>query len=154
MLKLPKLPIFLAIVFVLASCGKKTLLNETHTFEGGTWNRFEPAEFKVNVKNIDKPYIVSVTLRYDTTVLYEPELPLIVDFFTDSNELHNILPKVRLRNRQGILRGETTAKFCTVTDTIDRRRYYNHPGTYTYRLRQRTTRYDIHGVESITLTVQ
>jgi gliding motility-associated lipoprotein GldH len=141
-------------LLLLASCGKKVVLDETHNFKDETWMRFEPENFSLPIENNDHIYRVCVTLRYDTSRLDYKSLPLVVNYFVDSMELHNFMPEIRLRDRNGKLRGEVYDHYCTVSDTIDRYRLYNRPGTYTYSIKQRTSKYSISGLTSITLKVE
>lgn len=144
----------IALVLLCTSCRNRTILDESHSFDNDTWLRFEPEEFAVPVSNSDMPYCLTVSLRYDTSRFNEAQLPLVVDFFQDSNELHNITPTIRLRDKKGNLLGEHIDRYCTVTDTIDRFRIYSKPGTYTYRIKQRTSKYQIGGIASIALKVE
>lgn len=142
------------LLMLCISCGNKTLLDETHQFNNNCWMRFEPETYNFEVRNGEKGHAVILNLTFDTAVLTSDELPLVVDFFADSNELHNFAPTLRLRDRKGRLRGETIAQFCTVADTIDRYRTYNHTGQYTYRIKQRTSKYEIYGVCSLKMRVE
>lgn len=144
----------LIIALVTVSCSKGVVLEENHSFNNDTWMRFEPEVFQVPIVNNDIPYCLTVTLRYDTSMFMAKELPLVVDFFLDSNELHNITPTLRLRERNGKLRGEIMDHYCTVIDTLDRFRMYSKNGTYTYRIKQRTTKYEIGGITSFGLKVE
>lgn len=143
----------LTLMLLCAACGKKNIIDDTRSFAGNRWMRFEPEVFKVDIKNTDKQYIITTTLTYDTTVFNANELPLVVDFFADSNEMHNFLPSMKLRNRNGSPRGTMLAQFHTVTDTIDRCRTFNKPGTYTYRIKQGTSKYELNGISSLNLKV-
>ncbi len=146
--------VILVFIFVLSSCGKKVILDETHQFEDGIWMRFDATEFKVDINDIEPTYNISVTVSYDTSRYRETSLPLVVDFFPDSNELHNFTPIMKLREKDGTLRGVVLGNYCTVTDTIDRHRIYNREGSYTYRIRQRTSKYEIYGFNTINLKVE
>ena len=148
-----RLPL-LFILTLLVSCGNRTVLDETHQFDNNCWLRFEPEVFQADINNTERGHLITLSLTFDTSILTSAELPLVVDFFADSNELHNFAPSIRLRNRKGELRGETVANFCTVTDTIDRFRTYNQRDTYTYRIKQRTSKYEIYGVSSINLRIE
>ena len=143
----------LTLMLLCAACGKKNIIDDTRSFAGNRWMRFEPEVFKVDIKNTDKQYIITTTLTYDTTVFNANELPLVVDFFADSNEMHNFLPSMKLRNRNGTTRGTMLAQFHTVTDTIDRCRTFNKPGTYIYRIKQGTSKYELNGISSLNLKV-
>lgn len=142
-----------AAAALFTACGKKNLTDDTHSFAENRWMRFEPEVFKVDVRNTDKQYIISTTLTYDTTIFSADELPLVIDFYADSNELHNFMPSIRLKTKKGALRGSAVGQFHTVTDTIDRCRTFNKPGTYTYRIKQGTSKYQIDGISSLNFKV-
>ena len=137
----------------MVSCGKKTLIDETHNFKNNCWLRFNPEVYRFDVNNTNDSHCIALTLRYDTNVFNASELPLVVDFFIDSNEMHNFFPTLRLRDAKGSLRGTAIGNYCTVTDTIDSRRIYNNKGSYTYRIKQGTSKYELYGISSLTLTV-
>ena len=48
-------------LLLLVSCGRKTVINEEHTFDGNIWNRFTPEEFKLSVDNIENYYHIDLT---------------------------------------------------------------------------------------------
>lgn len=138
----------------LAGCGKKMLLDETHNFPDSKWLRFEPEEFLFEVSDIDACYNLTVTVSYDTTVLTDRMLPLSVDYFSDPNEQHHLTRDIVLVDRQGVRRGEVLGQFCTITDTIGRYQMFNRKGEYTYRVKQRTSRYEMGGISSLGLKVE
>ena len=146
--------ILLTTTILCLSCGNKVLIDETKMFDNGCWMRFEPAEFKVDIDDIDDNYNIAVTLRYDTSIYTEKSLPLVVDYFADSNELRNFSSRVRLIDKKGHRRGELLGEYCTVSDTIDRYRMYNKAGTYTYRIKQKTPRYELYGITSFGLKIE
>lgn len=141
------------MVLTFSSCGKRTLIDETHSFVNDTWKRFEPEVFEFDVKNIDVPYVVTLTLSYDTMLLTDAALPLVVEFYTDSNARHTIFPSITLADRDGQRKGSTVERYCTVVDTIDRCRLFNEAGTFTYRIKQRTSKYEIGGIATIGMKV-
>ena len=149
-----KLFLLLFVAILFASCCKKVLLDETHGFTNDTWLRFEPEVFEVDVNNIDDPYVVTISLRYDTLLFYDDALPLVVEFFADSNARHTLFPEIRLTARTGVRRGILVERFCTVTDTLDRCRLYNEAGRFTYRIKQRTSKYEISGIAALGLKVE
>lgn len=142
----------LTVLFV--SCGRKVLLDETHQFDNDTWLRFEPEVFNVKVNNTENGYLITATLKYDTNRISGEVLPLLVDFYIDSTELHNFTPEIRLFDRRGFRRGTTIGQYCTVNDTLDRYRVYNKTGDYTYRIKHRTSKYELYGVTSLGLKIE
>lgn len=139
---------------LLVACNSRTAIDEQHAFAGDSWLRFEPVQFQADINDASETYCVSVTLRYDTNLLTDPALPLMVEFYIDSLESHSFPSTIRLRDRRGQLRGTTIGNYCTVCDTIDRVRTYNQPGTYTYSIIQRTSRYEQRGVASVGLRIE
>ncbi len=136
------------------ACGPQTLVDETHLLENNTWMRFEPEVFRLKCNDPDACYNVCFTISYDTTVVKDNSLPIVVDFYADSNELHNYFRTISFFDRKGGRLGTMTGTFCTVTDTLDRYRYYNHSDPYTYRIKQRTSRYELPGISSVGLKVE
>ena len=149
-----KLFLLLAVAMLCVSCGRKVLLDETHIFDNDTWYRFEPEKYKVQVNNTEKGYVITATLKYDTARLSGDVLPLLLDFYIDSTELHNFTPQIRLFDKKGMRRGATIGQYCTVTDTLDRYRIYNKTGNYTYSIKHRTSKYEINGVTSLGLKIE
>jgi len=144
---------FLLPLLLLASCGHPTLVDETHPFDNNRWMRFEPELFSVPVRNTDASHSIILTLLYDTTLYNAKALPLVVDFYADSNERHNFTPSIKLIDLKGNRRGTLLDNYCTVSDTIDRNRYFNQRDTYTYRIKQRTSKYQIDGICSLNFKV-
>ena len=139
---------------LFSACGPKTLIDETHVLKENKWMRFEPEAFLFDVTNTSDCYQVTMTMSYDTNILKLESLPLVVDFFADSNELHNFILTFRMFDRKGDRRGTLEGSMCTVSDTLDRFRFFNHAATYTYRIKQRTSRYELFGISSVGLKVE
>ena len=145
--------LILLIIPFFVACGNKTLIDETHTFDNDCWLRFEPETYKFDVADTERSHAVCVTLHYDTSRVMLDNLPLVVDFFADSNELHNITASIRIRDIKGNRRGETIGQYCIVSDTIDHHRTFNRKGQFTYRIKQGTSKYELYGVTSLNFKV-
>lgn len=144
----------ITVAILSASCGSRTVLDETKPFTNNCWMRFEPVEFTTPKVDPNKAYRISLTLRYDTTKIRGNELPLLVMFYADSNEHHTITPDLQLRDKKGTLLGNTVAQYCTVSDTIDYYRRFSHAEPYTYKIKQRTSKYELYGIASISMKVE
>lgn len=144
----------LVIIVMLVSCGKKVLIDETHSFDRNTWLWSEPESFVFDVNDVNNPYKIILTLNYDTEQVTIGTLPLKVEFFTDSNARHTLFPSMLLTQRDGLRRGTIIDRFCTVTDTLDRCRLFNEPGQYTYKVKQLTGKYEMEGVSALGMKVE
>lgn len=149
-----KLLAIIAISFLAVSCGTKTVLDETKPFANNCWKRFEPVEFTIPKVDTDKAYRISLTLRYDTTKLTGKMLPMLITFYADSNERHTITPDFELCDKLGKRYGKTVGQYCTVSDTIDYYRRYSHAEPYVYKIKQRTSKYELYGIASLQMTVE
>lgn len=149
-----KLLPLIALCLFVASCGSRTVLDETKPFSNNCWKRFEPVEFTIPKVDPNEAYRISLTLRYDTTRLTGKILPLLVVFYADSNERHTITPDFELCDQQGKRHGQTVGQYCTVSDTIDYYRRFSHAEPYTYKIKQRTSKYELYGVASLQMKAE
>lgn len=149
-----KLLIIATLALFAVSCGSGTVLDETKPFANNCWKRFEPVEFTIPKVNPDKAYRISLTLRYDTTKITGKTLPLLVMFYADSNEHHTITPDFELCDQKGHRHGQTVGQYCTVSDTIDYYRRFSHAEPYIYKIKQRTSKYELYGIASIRMQAE
>ncbi len=146
--------LILVSALLVSSCGRSVLVEETHFFENGRWQRFEPEVFTFDVDNLDDCYHVILSLCYDTNSITALSLPLHITFYADSNERHSVTPNLQLKDKLGRPKGFMVDSYCTVTDTIMKYRFFNHKGTQTFMLKQRTEKYELNGVNSILFKVE
>lgn len=144
----------ITLAMLASSCGTKTVLDETKPFANNCWMRFEPVEFTIPKIDTEKAYRISLTLRYDTSKIKDKLLPLLITFYADSNERHTIIPDFQLRDKEGLLLGQTVGQYCTVSDTIDYYRRYSHAEPYTYKIKQRTSKYELYGITSLQMKAE
>lgn len=143
-----------ALVSLLVSCGKRVLLDETHSLDKNVWMWSEPEVFDFEVQDVDNPYVIVMSMSYDTDLVTSSSVPLKIEFFTDSNARHTLFPSLTLVDRDGSRRGTKIDRFCTVTDTLDRCRLFNEAGVYTYKVKQLTGKYEMNGVSALGMKVE
>lgn len=139
---------------LFSACNNTTIVDEKRNFNDNTWLRFEAEEYTLNITDVNAYYNTIATLCYDTSYITERSLPLVVDFYSDTNELHNFTTQIKLRDKNGRLRGQTIGQYCTVSDTIDHYRLYSREATYTYKIKQGTSRYALRGLSSIEVQIE
>ncbi|MDY5969625.1 MAG: hypothetical protein SPJ13_06400 [Bacteroidales bacterium] len=143
-----------AALLLCSACGKKPIFEETHSLNNQTWLRFEPEKYEFNVKNIDDCYDITLIARIDTTLVSFTEIPLIVDMYNESSE-HRMLPlKMRTRDNQGKWQGKTLGCYVDITVPIRRYFYFNAKGLQRVEIKQATSKYELHGVSALTITVK
>ncbi len=136
-----------------AACNKP-LLDDTHHFVNEKWMRFEPEKYSFEVSNIDDCYDIVLTLRIDTTRFADKELPLIVDLYTANDEHRMFTTAATLHDRHGNLNGTRMGQYVDITVAAKRFLYFNTAGTQRLEIKQATSRYEIDGLNSLTVAVR
>lgn len=150
----PTTLLFAALAMLLmAACGT-TLTDDTHTFDGQKWMRFEPEKYQFDVKNIDPCYDILLTLRIDTTVFTANELPIIIDMFAPNGEHRMFSTTLRVHDAKGHLNGTRMGQYVDVSVPAKQWFYFNAAGTQRMEVKQATSHYDLDGISSLTLTVK
>lgn len=142
---------FVALLFT--SCNKP-VTNDTHTLGDEKWMRFKPEKFQFNVKDYDDCYDILLTLRIDTTIYTENELPLIVDLYTPNDEHRMFNVSLLVHNKKGKLNGTRMGQYVDVTVPAKQWFFFNTDGKYRLEVKQATSHYEISGITNIQVLVK
>ena len=144
----------LAATLLMAACGSKTVLHETHALKNGTWLRFEPEKYTFEIRDMDACYDLTLTARVDTALLTDAELPLIVDMYNETSERRMLPLKLRLRDAHGQATGRASGAYREVSVPVREYFFFNTKGQQRVEVKQATSRYELRGVNALTLTVK
>lgn len=133
-------PILIALAFLFAACGGKTVIDEEHEL-GATWNRFTPEVFDLTVSNTENYYNIDLSATVDTARYRYSELPVMVILKSPGGEERQFYGAV-------VLGGKDHA-----TSRLRNYFSFNSKGQHHMEISQVTSQYDLEGVRSITLTV-
>lgn len=148
------LPILFAVL-LLSSCGKKVILNETRTFDRNTWMRFQPETFQVEANTTEDCFNIYATVEIDTSLFKENGLPLMIEIKSPQGDSRTLFNTVLLRDHQGNWMGNfNDYGVITVSQMIRQFYFFNALGTHTFNLSQRTNKYEIQGINGITLKIE
>lgn len=140
---------------VLGSCGRKTLLDETRTFQSDTWKRFYPEKFQVEAPNTEDCYNFVVSVTVDTSRYHEPAVPITMTIESPSTEKRTLFSTLILRNAEGSWLAHTNPDgTLTATQTVRQFYFFNTTGTHTIEISQRTNKYEIRGIQSLHFNIQ
>ena len=145
---------FAALCLTLSSCKGKELINETRGFEDNKWLHFSPERFDFSVDNIDECYNINIAVTVDTSSFRYSSLPLIVNIYSPSGEQRNFRSTLNMRNKDGIWLGEWNDGLFTHTTCVRSFFFFNDKGDYKMEIGQGTDRYELGGVNSISLTIE
>lgn len=145
----------LLALFLLCSCGKQTILDSTHTFNQSKWLRFEPESFSAEAPNTDDCFNFIVSIQFDTTVYREAGLPLMMEITSPAGDTRTLFSTIVLRNHENHWMGEFDNNgMLNVTSVIKQFYFFNVVGTHTIKLSQRTSKYEIGGINNINLKIE
>ena len=124
-------------------------------FAGGKWLRFEPHELKVDIPNADDCYELIITAVIDTALYHQSALPLTLKVTSGQGETRTLFADLLLHARDGHSLGQPDAGSRLVfTQRVREYFYFNTKGTHTVTIGQRTSRYEIDGIQRLTFTVR
>ena len=146
------LPFFL----LLAGCSPSdTVYEGSVDFAGGKWLRFEPRELKVDIPDADECYELHISAVIDTALYHEAALPLTLKVTSGHGESRTLFADLLLHARDGHSLGQPNAGSRLVfTQRIREYFYFNSKGSHTVTIGQRTSRYEIDGIQRLTFTVR
>lgn len=153
-----KLYIAIMGALLLGACGGNMLVDESRTFAGGVWNRFNPEKFTINVGNADNYYNIDLEVVVDSALMRDRQLPLTVNLYSPEGErrmFYAYIPLVENNRWKGEpLPGRQRDGLRLVRQCIRPFFTFNSKGTYRMEIGQATSQYDLEGVESLRLTVE
>ena len=142
----------LPLLLLLVSCTGKPVIDEKHTFDGRTWNRFTPEAFDMTVNNIEDYYNIDLTATVDTALYRYEQLPVMVILRSPGGEERQFYGAVLLKDK-GRWRGQSQGGSRTATSRLRSYFSFNSRGHHHLDVNQTTSQYDLEGVQDITLTV-
>ncbi len=145
------LPIILTLM-TLASCGKKTLVDDERTFANNRWNRFSPEVFDIQVKDIQDFYNIDLTVSIDTQVYRYESVPVTVNLYSSNSERRMFYADVPLK-LNGRWRGEVIDGRRVASKHIRTFFSFNSNGDHRMEVGQATSQYDLEGIHSIQLKI-
>lgn len=137
---------------LLCACGSKTVYDQEHTFSHNVWNRFTPEVFEIEVGNIDNYYDIDFTASVDTAVYRYDVLPVMVILNSPTGEQRQFYGTIPLKER-GHWRGKADGSYRQATGRIRNYFSFNSKGTHRMEVSQRTSQYDLEGVQSLAVTI-
>lgn len=148
-----KLLIALMGVCLLCSCGKKNILDESHTFDRNIWNRFTMEEFSFHVPNIDNYYHIDITVSVDTLHYRYNTVPLAVNIVSPDGEKRRILTSVALKEKER-WRGEMQDGYRYAQGRVRSYFSFNSKGQYRMEVGQQTSQYNLEGIHSVAVRIE
>lgn len=147
------LPILTILLF--CSCGKKTLFEESRTFNNDTWLRFQLEQYSVEANNTDDCYNFTVSITFDTSRFRETALPIMMEIESPDHEKRTLFSTILLRNNEGNWLGEfdDNGNIC-VSQMVRQFYFFNVKGKHSINLSQRTNKYEIHGIRDLNLLIE
>ena len=142
----------MGLLVAVASCGRKTVVDEEHTFAHNVWNRFTPEHFEAAVPDNEAFYNFDLSTSVDTALFRYESLPLTVKIYGAQGEHRMFYAEIPLK-KEGRWRGEMVEGYRVVVHRVKAMFSFNAAGDYRIDIGQATSQYDLEGVHSIGLHI-
>ena len=145
------------LLLLLSSCEHSdTVFQSTIDIAGGVWQRFEPRQIEADIPNADDCYELHISALIDTTAYCQPSLPLTIQITSPHGETRTLFASLPLHSRDGHSLGQPNGEggVLLFNQRVREYFYFNHPGTHTVSIGQRTSRYEIRGIRQLQFTVR
>ena len=139
--------------FLVAACGGKVVVDDTHTFESDRWQSFEPQVFDFNIRNAEDCYDIYVTAVIDTALYHEKMLPLAVNLTGASGESRVFRYDMVVRDKNSWI-GEYRDGLLYSKRCIRQYFFFNGTGQFSLTFKQITSRYELSGIHALMLRIE
>lgn len=132
-------------LFMLFSCGDKKVFEATVTPQNQEWNIFKPIDFNFEIKDTSKPYKITLGIKIDRQKMLEKSIPLSYIFKYPGGENRTAF--------KNLLVDSATVENGVSEFVIVNYKQFNDPGKYLISFTQGTSKYNLEGIESVTLRI-
>ena len=94
---LPVLPIFILLIFLLSSCDKDVIYDDTKRIDEGVWKQEERLRFEVPVKDTLSAYRFYLNIRHSTSYRYSNLHLFIHSVFPDGRQAQDTVECILAR---------------------------------------------------------
>lgn len=141
-----KLLIILGMVALgLSGCHKEKSFSKVYNFDNNTWQRFDFLHFDFDIEKTDTPYDVVVVVRYTEDFPSQNLLfNLVMNMPSGEERIREY--KIKIRDKEGNLMGETKAGYHEQYKTIRRQLRFSETGHLGFEIENLMTKYYTPGV--------
>lgn len=140
------------LILLLASCGKRTLIEKERIFENKTWNRFDKVNFEFPVEKENGYYNIKLIIKHDGT-FEENSLPVYLMLNTSSGEERMKEVSFLLKDK-GTLQGEKQENVYSVSKDIWNTIMIADKGKCTVSIENIYPKFDSYGIHSVGIIVE
>lgn len=136
---------FFFLIFITTSCGEKTVVETTNKQPNNIWNTFKPAIFDIQISDTSLNYKVVLALKLNGR-MQEKHLPLDVEMTNPNGEIRSFSKYLNIDSAKMV---KEFSEFVLQTN-----KHFNEPGKYHFIITQRTSKFNLEGIESIGLRMK
>jgi hypothetical protein len=132
-------------LFLLISCGDKKIFEETIVPQNQQWNIYDSINFNFEISDTSKPYKMTLGIRIDKQKMLERCIPLSYIIKYPSGENRTGLKNLIMDSAKVV---DGVSEF-----VIFNYKQFNNSGKYHFAFYQSTSRYNLEGIEGVTLRI-
>lgn len=148
-----KILFYIAIPFVLISCGESYIYKETAKFEEYAWAYQDTLTFAATITDTTKLYSLYLDIDHTTDYLYQNIYMNIYTLLPNGTE-QKARVNVNFAEPDGKWTGKCRGKNCTIPVVIQEKAYFSPAGTYTFIIEQFTRNETIQDIKGITFKIK
>lgn len=132
-------------IFLFFSCGQKMVVETTVNPQNQQWNTFKPIDFNFEIKDTSKPYKLSLAFKIDQQKMGEKSIPITYNFAYPNGE--------NRADFKNLVLDSASKKGGLFEFALLKYKQFNHPGNYKLSVAQTTHKFNLEGIESVSLRV-
>lgn len=121
---------------LLAACSEnKVVLDETHDFPNGKWQRFQPEVFKFDISDTAACYDIYFNFCIDTATFRSDNLPFICTLMEREDYKRNLTTEIAIRDKRGIWLGTPVGQFYEYNRKVREFFFFNAKGPHELQIK-------------------
>lgn len=149
--------IFIIISLVLVGCGNKPVYQNTVSFTNEKWPRIEEGKEikfeKINIKSVEDTYDINVLFRFKKSINVD-EITFILNIISPSGISKESTHTIKLKDREGVnFLGSDLGEIVEIKEIIKQYTTLPELGEYTIKISNYSSKYELTGIENITIEV-
>lgn len=137
--------IFLSFSILTTGCGgnsPQVVVEKKTVFKDANWNRFHYITHKIDIEDTVSRHEIQLEIEFLPEISTR-EIPIIFSITSPDSSLSHIRTKINLSENPK----------SPYTQIIHPAKYFNQKGQYTFHYFQKTSKFDLYGIKSVTMKI-
>ncbi len=143
---------FIISIFLLISCGKSSVYEQSVKFGNSGWNRFSKLKFDFEIKNSENRYDLFIEAKINDEY-QEQYLPLYLKADYSNGEIRTEKYSIKIKDNYNRFLKEKKDNIRLYSECIQRGKKFPKAGIYKYEFEHGTSQLVLSGIEEINFKI-